>query len=148
MRGWDESHDEQKRGTKASCSTPVEVSHSNCHFFYDYTVQHRYSQRTCTHPNERTYPNPTLMSIYLRRLGRQILEIDEVTIGTSLSMGMSPTTERQTLLNPEIFTPAGSQTQDLMCYLVSCNHTRLQALSQLFNHEKIELMQFNNFVFI
>lgn len=44
----------------------------------------------------RTYTlNPTNMSIF-KRLSRQILENDEVTTGTSLSRGTSPTTENTT----------------------------------------------------
>ena len=44
---------------------------------------------------------------HLRRLSRQILEIDEVTTRASLSTGTSPTTECTMLLNPRIFAPKG-----------------------------------------
>jgi hypothetical protein len=53
-------------------------------FSENYTVQRRYSQHTRTHLYERTHANPTPMSIF-ERLRTQILKIDEITIGASLS---------------------------------------------------------------
>jgi hypothetical protein len=47
---------------------------------------------------------------HLRRLRRQILEIDDVTTGASLSTGMASTTESITPLNPKIFAATWSQT--------------------------------------
>ena len=69
--------------------------------FLDYTIQLRTSQRIHTHPYEYTYANLTPYE-HLRRLSRQILEINEVTTGTSLSTRTSPTTECTTSLNPKI----------------------------------------------
>ena len=81
----------------------------SCLFFPDYTVQLRHSQRTHTHPLwthvRKPYPYE-----HLRRLSRQILEIDEVTTDASLSTEMSPTTECTMSLNPRIFAPMGSRT--------------------------------------
>ena len=55
-------------------------------------------------------------------MNRQILKIDEVTTGTALSTGTSPTTECTTPLNPRIFTPMRSRTENLRCYRDSYNH--------------------------
>jgi hypothetical protein len=70
-------------------------------FFENYTVQHRYSQhlRTLTPINTRTQ---TLPYEHLRRTEPANLEIHKVTIGASLSMGTSPTTESIEPLNPRI----------------------------------------------
>jgi hypothetical protein len=51
----------------------------------------RHSQRTHTHPYEYTYANPTPRSIF--EGCQQILKIDKVTTGASLSTGTLPTTE-------------------------------------------------------
>ena len=59
---------------------------------------------------------------HLQRLSRQILEIDEVTTGASLSTGTSPTTECTMPLNFRIFAHMESRTQNLRCYGSSCNH--------------------------
>ena len=69
--------------------------------FLDYTIQLRTSQRIHTHPYEHTYANPTPYE-HLRRLIRQILEINEVGTGASLSTRTSPTTKCTTPLNPKI----------------------------------------------
>uniref|UniRef100_I1PX21 Uncharacterized protein n=1 Tax=Oryza glaberrima TaxID=4538 RepID=I1PX21_ORYGL len=49
---------------------------------------------THTHPYERTHAKSYPYE-YLRRLGRQILEIDEVTIGGSLSTGFKSGMHRE-----------------------------------------------------
>ena len=62
-----------------------------------------------SHPYEhihKSYPYE-----HLRKLSRQILEIDKVTIGDSLSTGTSPTTKYTTPLNPRTFALKGSRTQ-------------------------------------
>jgi hypothetical protein len=51
-----------------------------------YAVQRKHSQRTHSHPYETHARKP-----YLWRMDRQILEIDEVTTGTTLSTVMSST---------------------------------------------------------
>ena len=90
-------------------------------FFWDHTVHIWHSKRTHTHTLwihvRKPYPYD-----HLRRLSRQILEIDEVTTGASLSTGTSTTTECTMPLNPRILAPMESRTQDLRCYRGSCNH--------------------------
>jgi hypothetical protein len=49
--------------------------------------------RAPTHPYEHMHACKPYPKEYLRRLGRQILKIDEVTTSASLSTGTSPTTE-------------------------------------------------------
>ena len=53
-----------------------------------------------THLYEHTYANPTASYEHLRRTEPADLEIHEVTIGVSLLMGMSPTTESIAPINP------------------------------------------------
>ena len=67
---------------------------------------------------------------HLRRLSRQILEIDEVTIGVSLSTRTSPTTKCTTPLNPRIVVPMRSRTQDLRCYWDSFVTARVRSIVQ------------------
>ena len=61
------------------------------HIFFDYTVQLRQTHARTLTPLwthvRKPYPYE-----YLRRLSRQIIEIDEVITGASLSTGTSPTT--------------------------------------------------------
>jgi hypothetical protein len=57
-----------------------------------------------------------------RRLGRQILKIDEVTTNASLSTGTRLTLKAQTLLDPEKFAHTKSRTQELRCHRSSYNH--------------------------
>ena len=92
-------------------------------FFWDYTVQLRHSQ--CTHTHTHTPMNTRTQTLPLWASSKtepKILEIDEVTTGASLSTGTSPTTECTTPLNPRIFAPMRSRTQDLRCYRDSYNH--------------------------
>ena len=58
-------------------------------FFCDYTVQLKHSQCTYTHLYELRNANPTPK--HLRRLSRQILEIDEIATGHLQSTGTSTT---------------------------------------------------------
>ena len=58
-------------------------------FFLRNTVQMQTLTNTHTYPCEYTH-DPTIMSTS-ERLCQRILEIDEVTTGTSLSTGISPT---------------------------------------------------------
>lgn len=67
------------------------------------SYKHRRSwTRVHTHPYERTHVHPTIWAPPKNQVGPINLEIDEVTIGASLSTDTSPTTERITLLNPGI----------------------------------------------
>ncbi len=90
-------------------------------FFFNYTVQRRHSQRTHTHPYKHTHANLTLISIF-KDWAKEILKIDEVTIGASLSTGTSPTIKSIKPLNSRKFAPMGSRTQDLRYHGGSCNH--------------------------
>jgi hypothetical protein len=58
-------------------------------FFMNYIIHRGHSQRAHTHPYE--YTRKPCPYEHLRRLCRQILKIDEVTTGASLSTGTSPT---------------------------------------------------------
>ena len=53
-----------------------QLEQTRCIFFCDYIVQLKHSQRTYTHLYELRNANPTPK--HLRRLSRQILEIDEI----------------------------------------------------------------------
>uniref|UniRef100_A0A0D9VQV8 GH10 domain-containing protein n=1 Tax=Leersia perrieri TaxID=77586 RepID=A0A0D9VQV8_9ORYZ len=57
---------------------------SDNEFTIHYNALYRHSQRTHSHPYEYTHANPTLYE-HLQKLGRQILENDEVTTDASLS---------------------------------------------------------------
>jgi len=60
--------------------------------FYETQYRRRCSQTHTLIPmNTRTQPTPMSTS---ERLSRQIIEINEITIGASLSRGTSPTTEK------------------------------------------------------
>ena len=80
-----------------------QLEQTRCIFFCDYIVQLKHSQRTYTHLYELRNANPTPK--HLRRLSRQILEIDKVIISDSLSMGTLSTTENTILLNPRVCAP-------------------------------------------
>ena len=81
---------------------------------------HSTTLTTHTYSHSMNTDMKTLPYEYFRRLTRQILEIDEVTIDASLSTGTSPTIECTTLLNPRIFASIGSRTHDFMYYRGSC----------------------------
>lgn len=59
------------------------------------------------------------------RLNQQILEIDEVTIGASLSTGISPTTERTLRLNSEI--------NLFMCHVLYLTYAGANTINAIFS---------------
>ena len=63
-----------------------------------------------------TYENNPYPYEHFLRPSQQILEIDEVTIDVSISIGTRPTTKSGTPLNPKIVAFTRSQTLDLRCY--------------------------------
>ena len=69
-----------------------------------------HNAHTLTLINVRTQP---YLFEHLRKLNNQILEIDEVAIGTSLSTGTSPTTESTTPLNTKIFAQLSKKIRDI-----------------------------------
>jgi hypothetical protein len=110
--------------SRSCCDNKKTIQHQFFDFFLNYTSTDVYVQHMHTHFYEYTYANPTLMSTS-KRLCRHISrlikspqvsryrrerrlplkstlnpEIDEVTIGASLSTGTSSTTE--STLNPGI----------------------------------------------
>ena len=120
----------------ASMNWPVwNVTDNKSFFLFEITQYNSdtHNARTFT-PYEHMYANLTLYE-YFRRLRRQILEIDEVTTGASLSTRTSPTTECTTLLNSIIFILMGSRNQDLMC-LLKCKEILplFNPSSNLLNH--------------
>ena len=63
------------------------VTHSQISLsFYDYTVQHKHSQRIYTHPYSSlwTHTRKPYSYEYLRRLDQQIYKIDEVTVNLAI----------------------------------------------------------------
>ena len=68
-----------------------------------------HNAHTLTLINVHTQP---YLFVHLRKLNHQILETDEVVIGTSLSTGTSPT-ESTTPLNTKIFAQLSKKIRDI-----------------------------------
>ena len=81
-------------------------------YFFEITQYNSDTHNSRTPMNIRTQNLPYE---HLRRLSRQILEIDEVTIDASLSTKTSPTTECTKPLNFRIFAFMWNRTQNLKC---------------------------------
>ena len=76
--------------------------------FWYYTVQFIHSQRTHKFTPLWTHIHKLYPYEHLKTLSRQILEINEVTTGASLSTGTSPTTKCTTPLHHRIFAHMGN----------------------------------------
>ena len=101
--------------------------------FFNYTVQLRYLQRSNAHTlTPMNIRVQTYLYEYLRKLSRQIFNIDKVTTDALLLMGTSPTTKKHTkkhtLLNPikNLLLQKSNQVPDLLAVV-----TTKQPLSRL-----------------
>jgi hypothetical protein len=81
----------------------TQYAHAPIYFFlWDLVTGRLLHTRAYTHYYERTHAHPTLWAPPKNWVGPANLEIDEITIGASLSTNMSLTTKRIAPLNPGI----------------------------------------------